>query len=141
MGWLAYWSVLPSAHQSRHLTYFDKLYWIFFDVGIIGWMGGHCLAMPGGGRGCGGGRWCFGGEERRRKRGGKTPTPVTTPQNSAKFHVRKTNTYLPDLQPIPQRHRNILYPFKKNVILFYRTFGFLDWMGIYLPLFRCEQVL
>ena len=91
--------------------------------------------MPGGGLSVGGG-----GEEER-KRGGKTPTPATTPQNFAKIHVRKTNTYLPDLQPIPQRHRNISYPFKKNVFLFYDTFGFVGGMGINLPLFRCEHVL
>jgi hypothetical protein len=72
----------------------------------------------------------LGGEDR--ERGGKKKETHSAPQNSAKIHVRKTNTYLPDLQPIPQRHRNISYPFKKNVILFYSTFGFLIRMGIYL---------
>jgi hypothetical protein len=72
----------------------------------------------------------LGGEER--ERGGKKKETHSAPQNSAKIHVRKTNTYLPDLQPIPPRHRNILYLFKKNVFLFYDTFGFLVGVGIYL---------
>jgi len=90
---------------------------------------------------CGGRWWASGGGgEEERERGGKKNETHSTPQNFAKFHVRKTNTYLPDLQPIPPRHRNISYSFKKNVFLFYDTFGFLIKMGIYLPLFRCEQV-
>jgi len=72
----------------------------------------------------------LGGEER--ERGGKKKETHSTLQNFAKIHVRKTNTYLPDLQPIPPRHRNILYLFKKNVFLFYDTFGFLVGVGIYL---------
>jgi len=36
LGFLAWWSDLTPTHQPRHLTYFGNLYWIFFDIGIIG---------------------------------------------------------------------------------------------------------
>lgn len=71
LGCLAYWSDLSSTHQPRQLTYFDKLYWIFFDIGIIGWVGGHCLAMPGGG--------CGGAEAERRGREEEKPQPPKPP--------------------------------------------------------------
>jgi len=93
-------------------------------------VGGHCLAVGGGLR-----------AEAERERGGKTLNPYSTPQNFAKIHVRKTNTYLPDLQPIPPRHRNISYPFKKNVFLFYDTFGFVGGMGINLQHSRWGHAL